>query len=68
ERPAQLSLRLAQMNELGVFEAVHDAVQAEIGAACAALQEWPGEPPTPLLLSLCDVLRGQLAALRPARG
>ncbi len=67
ERPPQLGVRLAQMNDLGVFEAVNDAVQAEIGAAAAALQEWPGEPPTPLLLSLCEVLRGQLAALRPAQ-
>lgn len=66
ERPPQLSLRLRQMNELGVFGTVNDAVLAEIGAASAALQEWPGEPPTPLLLSLCDVLRGQVAALQPA--
>lgn len=66
ERPPQLAMRLQQMNELGVFGAVTEAVQAEIGAASAALQEWPGEAPTSLLLSLCDVLRAQLAALQPA--
>lgn len=65
ERPPQLALRLAQMNEFGVFGAVTEAVYAEIGAASAALQEWPGELPSPLLSSLCDVLRGQVAALQP---
>lgn len=66
ERPPQLVVRLQQMNELGVFGAVVEAVQAEIGAALAALQEWPGEAPTPLLLGLCDVLRAQVAALQPS--
>ena len=31
----------------------------------AALREWPGHPPTPLLLGLCDVLQAQVAGLRP---
>ncbi len=65
ERPAQLALRLRQMRELGVFALVADAVQAEIAAATAALQEWPTHSPTPLLLGLCDVLRTQVAGLRP---
>lgn len=66
QRPPQLALRLEQMASLGIFERVADAVQAEITAATAALEEWPGQRPTPLLLSLCDVLRGQVAALQPA--
>jgi octaprenyl-diphosphate synthase len=66
-RPPQLSLRLRQMSELGIFDSVTASVQAEIGAAAAALQDWPGEPPTPLLLGLCDMLRGQVAALQTAR-
>jgi octaprenyl-diphosphate synthase len=66
QRPPQLALRLGQMAEHGIFERVADAVQAEIAAATAALADWTGEPPTPLLLSLCDVLRGQVAALQPA--
>lgn len=66
EQPPQLALRLRQMGEHGIFETVAAAVQAEIGAACAALQEWPGEAPTPLLLSLCDVLRSQVASLQPS--
>ncbi len=65
ERAPDLALRLRQMNDYGVFAAVSEAVQAEIGAASAALQEWPGEAPTALLLGLCDVLRAQVAALRP---
>ena len=54
------------MGELGVFGDVASAVKAEVDAATAALQEWPEEAPTPLLLGLCDVLRAQVAALRPA--
>lgn len=66
ERPPQLALHLREMSEHGIFGVVAAAVQAEIGAACAALQEWPGEGPTPLLLGLCDVLRNQVNALKPA--
>ncbi|HWA86597.1 MAG TPA: polyprenyl synthetase family protein [Opitutus sp.] len=66
-RPPQLSLHLRQMSEHGIFAIVAGAVQAEIEAAMAALQEWPGEPPTPLLLGLCDMLRAQVEGLKPAR-
>ena len=65
-RPVQPALRLRQMSELGIFGAVAQAVKTEGDAATAALQEWPGEAPTLLLLGLCDVLRAQVAALRPA--
>jgi octaprenyl-diphosphate synthase len=65
ERPAQLALRLQQMRELGVFAVVAESVQTELAAAGAALAEWPGHAPTPLLLRLCDVLRAQVAALHP---
>jgi len=65
QRPPQLALRLGQMAGLGIFDRVADAVQAEIAAATAALEDWPAEGPTPLLLSLCDVLRGQVSALQP---
>jgi octaprenyl-diphosphate synthase len=64
ERPAQLALRLQQMRELGVFAVVAESVQTELAAAGAALAEWPGHAPTPLLLGLCDVVRAQVAALR----
>ena len=66
QKPVQPALRLRQMGELGVFGDVASAVKAEVDAATAALQEWPEEAPTPLLLGLCDVLRAQVAALRPA--
>ena len=66
ERPPQPALRLRQMRELAIFPAIADAVQAEVTAAAAALREWPGHPPTPLLLGLCDVLQLQVVGLRPA--
>ena len=58
-------LRLRQMRELGIFAVVAGAVEMEIAAAIAALQEWQGHAPTPLLLGLGDVLRTQVAALQP---
>ena len=66
QKPVQLALHFNQMRELGIFGAVSEAVMAEIEAASRALQAWPGEAPTKLLLGLCEVLRTQVAALRPA--
>ena len=66
EHPPQLALRLRQMRELGIFALVAESVEAEVAAAHAALREWPGQAPTPLLLGLCAVLQAQVAALRPA--
>lgn len=65
-QPVQLSLRLRQMQETDVFETVARAVQAEIDSAIAALLDWPSEPPSPLLLELCNVLRAQVSGLKPA--
>lgn len=65
-RPPQLALRLRQMRELAIFPVIADAVQAEVAAATLALRGWPGHPPTPLLLELCDGLLAQVAGLRPA--
>jgi octaprenyl-diphosphate synthase len=65
QRPARPQLRLKQMLELGVFDAVEAAVKDEVAAARAALGEWPGRPPTLHLLSLGDVLLSQVASLRP---
>lgn len=62
--PAQLSMRLQQMNDLKVFDVVAEAVQAEVAAACSALEDWTDEKPTPLLLGLCAVLRSQVASLQ----
>jgi octaprenyl-diphosphate synthase len=64
-RPARPAFHLKQMLESGVFDAVEDAVRREVGAARAALAEWPGEQPTRHLVALCDVLLEQVAALRP---
>src|SRR4051812_5910792 len=65
-RPPQFAVRLRQMGELAIFPVIADAVQAEVTAAIAALAEWRGHPPTPLLLRLCEVLLAQVAGLRPA--
>ena len=65
QRPVQPALHLQQMRDLGIFGAVTDAVVAEIETARAALQAWPNEAPTKLLLGLCEVLQAQVAALRP---
>ncbi len=62
--PAQMALRLRQMAELAVFPTVAEAVHGEIAAATQALAPWSNEPPTPLLLQLCDVLRAQVAGLQ----
>jgi octaprenyl-diphosphate synthase len=67
ERPPQLALRLRQMNELGVFGVVADAVRAELDAAIGALHGWAQEPPSPLLLSLGQLLESQVAALQPSQ-
>jgi octaprenyl-diphosphate synthase len=64
-RPARPELRLKQMLELGVFDAVESAVRDEVSAARAALAEWPGRAPTRHLLALGDVLLSQVASLRP---
>lgn len=59
--------RLKQMNEHGVFAVVSAAVQNEISAAEQVLAGWPHEPPTILLLQLCDVLRAQVDGLKVAQ-
>ncbi len=63
-RPPQLPLHLQQMEMHGVFAAVTDAVQAEILEARTALDPWAKLAPSPFLLGLCDVLRGQVAGLQ----
>jgi hypothetical protein len=56
------------MREHDIFSVVAAAVHTEIEQAVAALHAWPGEPPTPLLLGLCEGLRAQVTALRPPAG
>lgn len=69
-RPGQMALRLQQMAEYEVFPTVAAAVQAEITAAQGALRRWPDQPPSAMLLQLCDVLQAQVNALQapPAAG
>jgi octaprenyl-diphosphate synthase len=61
--PPRLALRLAQMREHGVFAVVCRNVEDELDQASASLAEWGAAAPTPLLLGLVDVLRGQLGML-----
>ena len=64
ERPPQLTLRLQQMGEYGIFASVAEAVQTEVAEAVAALRQWGDQTPTPLLLGLSDVLQAQVAGLQ----
>lgn len=65
-QPANPALRLRQMLDWGVFEAVERAIVMEVDAARAALGDWPRQPPTRHLLSLGDVLLAQVGSLRPS--
>lgn len=65
-QPPQLALRIRQMNELGVFDAVASAVQEELRLAEEKLAPHASRAPVPLLLRLADVLRAQITALRPS--
>ena len=62
--PGQIALRMRQMAEYDVFATVSASVRDEIGLAQTALERWPAEAPTPMLLQLCEVLHGQVAALQ----
>ncbi len=67
-RAPDMSKRLGQMHETGVFAAVAEEVQAELAQAESALAAHAGLAPVPLLMRLCDTLRYQVAALRTAPG
>ncbi|MCC6415145.1 MAG: polyprenyl synthetase family protein [Opitutaceae bacterium] len=60
----QMSLRLHQMEILGVFDEVETTVLQEIASAETALAPWATESSSALLGQLCGVLRAQLRALR----
>ena len=64
ERSSQPELRFRQMEDCDVFAAVADAVRAELGRARSSLDGGQGEPPTPLLMELCDLLESQVYSLR----
>jgi octaprenyl-diphosphate synthase len=63
--PQQPALRLRQMGEMGVFGAVADAIAAELDLARDALSPFAAVTATPRLLGIAEVLRAQVAALRP---
>jgi octaprenyl-diphosphate synthase len=64
KREPQPALRIRQMEELGVFALVSDAIHAELRAAESALAPHASLPPAPLLLRLRGVLHDQVLALR----
>jgi len=66
KRPPQPALRIGQMEQLGVFATVSEAIHAELRAAEAALAPHATLPPVPLLLRLRGVLHDQVQALRSA--
>ncbi|MFT3784054.1 MAG: polyprenyl synthetase family protein [Nibricoccus sp.] len=64
KRPSRPSLRIQQMNDLGIYSVVAEAVDAEIKAGEIALAGFAEKPPVANLLRLGDALRLQVAALR----
>ena len=60
----RLELRLRQMRDFGVFEAVVAEIERELAPAEAALQRHPALAPISHLAALPLVLRAQVAALR----
>lgn len=64
QRQLQLALRSQQMSEFGVFDTVVSEIHRELRTASDALRDGALEAPTPLLIELGDVLRGQVAALQ----
>ncbi|PTY06457.1 polyprenyl synthetase [Opitutaceae bacterium EW11] len=64
-RPPDFAERLGQMKELGVFQIVEAEIGQELAVGEAELALHAGEPPTARLLRLTDVLRGQVARLKP---
>lgn len=67
ERPSQPALRLRQMHELHVFEAVAAAVDAELARARESFAGAPAQAATSLLLTLCEALTSQMSGLQPRR-
>jgi octaprenyl-diphosphate synthase len=62
-QPPRMRLRLGQMREHGVFASVKRSIESELAAASSALGDWGAAAPTPMLLDLVEVLRGQLSVL-----
>jgi octaprenyl-diphosphate synthase len=62
--PSRFAERIRQMTELEVFANVADAVNSTLRLAEDALAPHAAEPPSGLLLRLCDVLRQQVGNLR----
>lgn len=68
QQTPQVALRRRQMREFGVASSVAEAAQAALASASAELRDWPGHPPTALLLKLCDALGAQMDGLWAAGG
>ncbi len=64
-RAPQMTPRLAQMNEYGVFDDVARAIDRELAVAVAFVARWPRRESASLLRRLAELLRTQVAALKP---
>jgi octaprenyl-diphosphate synthase len=64
-RAPDAAARRRQMRGLGVFAAVEAELEAELAAAEGALAPHAALPPAPMLRRLAELLRAQVAALRP---
>jgi octaprenyl-diphosphate synthase len=67
-READLPSRIRQMTDLGVFSAVAEEIEKELGKAEAALMPYAALTPAALLRQLCDTLRHQVRNLQGPHG
>jgi octaprenyl-diphosphate synthase len=65
-RSPGLAASKQRMNELGIAEAVMQAIDDELAVALTGLEPHATLPPVPLMRQLADMLKSQVAALRPA--
>jgi octaprenyl-diphosphate synthase len=67
-RSPGLAASKQRMNELGIAEAIVEAIDVELAVALAALVPHAELPPVTLMRQLADMLKSQVAALRSTAG
>ncbi|MBL9216494.1 MAG: polyprenyl synthetase family protein [Opitutaceae bacterium] len=67
-QPLGLAASRQRMRDLGIGPGVVQAIEDELAHAAARLAPFSGEPATPLMTQLGDMLRSQVTALLPSAG
>jgi octaprenyl-diphosphate synthase len=68
KRPANLPLRLSQMQRWPIFDRVNAVLEGHLQEAETALAPYASEPAVERMKTLLDVLRSQVGALKAATG